>query len=323
RCLHTLYFPEIHRRIDEIDDADAKTFEWILEPENHPQKGEQGLRFRNWLSNPDENANTFWISGKPGAGKSTLMKYLADSSHLSTYLKDWSGDKEVIQVQYYFWRQGSRIQRSLQGLLRSLLLQILSQHHDMIRTAFPDLEWQNYGLEFEFPEKSLTNALKKIVDAAEESHLYLFFLIDGLDEFDDREELDDALGDVEELLKFLSQFSSRKRIKLCVSSRTLNFLEERFSKYPQLCIRIDEITQEDIRVYIRDELEENDIFRDLSRSNEEYLNIVQEMAHMAQGVFLWVRLVSKELRRLLTNGAQLRTLREKLSEMPKEIEGFY
>lgn len=39
--------------------------------------------FQEWLLS---ESNTYWISGKPGSGKSTLVKFLVTSNHTQTTL---------------------------------------------------------------------------------------------------------------------------------------------------------------------------------------------------------------------------------------------
>ena len=56
---------------------------------NYSDVKESGkMRFTNWLL---YGKGIFHISGKLGAGKSTLMKYLGDSSQTKTKLEEWAG----------------------------------------------------------------------------------------------------------------------------------------------------------------------------------------------------------------------------------------
>ena len=65
--LTSLLFPEIDMRHSKISEAHANTFAWIFEQDVTP--------FKSWLRCSSE---VFWINGKAGSGKSTLMKYVAD-----------------------------------------------------------------------------------------------------------------------------------------------------------------------------------------------------------------------------------------------------
>ncbi|RAK89407.1 hypothetical protein BO79DRAFT_217474 [Aspergillus costaricaensis CBS 115574] len=67
-CLDLLTFPQAEYRLDEIMDPLNTTCTWVLE---RPE-------YKTWMSGEDlkSHGGFFWIKGKPGAGKSTLMKHL-------------------------------------------------------------------------------------------------------------------------------------------------------------------------------------------------------------------------------------------------------
>jgi len=162
-CLQALYFPEIQRREDEVKAAHKKTFRWIFgdvldkkdpmlatttipEETNSPTSKER--IFLAWLQSQDGRDNAFAIFGKPGAGKSTLMKFIAHDPALGKARKQWSGSRELVVAQHFFWNHGLVVQRSLIGLLRSILFQVLKKHRNLIAVAFPDQEWMVGGRDF-------------------------------------------------------------------------------------------------------------------------------------------------------------------------------
>ena len=69
--LKSLYFPEIHSRQEEIANAHKKTFQWIFD-----ESGEKVRPWSNFIEWLEEGSGTYWISGKAGSGKSTLMNYV-------------------------------------------------------------------------------------------------------------------------------------------------------------------------------------------------------------------------------------------------------
>src|ERR1700730_14373799 len=83
----------------------------------------------NWLLNHDifqrwhKNRGLLWIKGKPGAGKSTLMKY-AFRQFKTIAEKTSTGE---ILVSFFFHGRGSELQNSLLGLFRSILHQLLEE----------------------------------------------------------------------------------------------------------------------------------------------------------------------------------------------------
>ena len=57
------------------------------------------------------------------------MKYIYDDARTVNHLNDWARESLVVAV-FFFWNSGIRIQTSQDGLLRSLLYQILIRSSD-------------------------------------------------------------------------------------------------------------------------------------------------------------------------------------------------
>ncbi|KAK7545297.1 hypothetical protein IWX49DRAFT_589293 [Phyllosticta citricarpa] len=111
--------PNYRAVYESITEAKSKTFQWLMDPSENQQS-----KFINFLRADD---TLFWISGEPGAGKSTLMKFLYDHPALRTYLYSWSSREVYATASFYFLRRGEDLQKSLEGLLRSLLYQLVEQ----------------------------------------------------------------------------------------------------------------------------------------------------------------------------------------------------
>ena len=109
------------------------TFDWIFD---RPDIG-----FVDWLRHGN---GIFWINGKAGSGKSTLMKFIADDKRLLDYLQDsQAGQGRIVRADFYFWAGGSRDQRALSGLLLTFLHRVLEQCKDIMPDVFPE-EWSRY-----------------------------------------------------------------------------------------------------------------------------------------------------------------------------------
>lgn len=107
--------PELDFRIHQIEDPFQDTFKWIFDL----------APFTDWLQ---EGSGLFWIHGKPGSGKSTLMKLIFQSSKTQELLHDWKRGSLEIKAGFFFHYRGTAIQKSFEGVLRSLVLQILMPH---------------------------------------------------------------------------------------------------------------------------------------------------------------------------------------------------
>ena len=93
--LETLRFDRIEARRDDITEAAQQTFQWAVSNRRSPP--------RNWL---ESGAGICWISGKPGAGKSTLMKFLTGQDEVRSRLETWTTatakNNRLIIIKHYF-----------------------------------------------------------------------------------------------------------------------------------------------------------------------------------------------------------------------------
>lgn len=294
--LYSLRFRTIDDRHERIADAERQTFEWIFS-ESNPE-GTSWTNFTQWLQSP---SNLYWITGKAGSGKSTLMKLLRDDQR-TKYLLSSSTNLPIVEAGFFFWNSGSEMQMSQEGLLRTLLCQILEQCKDLTPIAFPDL-WESFSLLSIVPAgdwswTELYRAFRRLTERVCSSKL-LFLLIDGLDEYNGNH------SDIISLLKELATQSSN--IKICVASRPWVIFEDAFQRTPSLLMQ--ELTFPDIVLYTSTKLEDNLGFSELKKDEPEYSEqLVMEIAEKASGVFLWVVLVVRSLLIGLTNGDRISDL---------------
>lgn len=137
RILHHLVFEEMDSRADQIPDAVRNTYEWTVEdgPINKGDRRRHAQKiFQGWLRTGDKILH---ISGNPGSGKSTLMKFLSQHERTRRELQAWAGNDTLVFCVFYFWNSGSKMQRSLTGLYRSLLFQALRQCPELTEEVFP------------------------------------------------------------------------------------------------------------------------------------------------------------------------------------------
>ena len=97
--LTALKFPEMHYRYFSVKQAHKDTFEWLFDEQFESLNG--SVSFKEWLTAKEsKKEGLFWIRGKPGSGKSTLMRLLADDPRTSSLAQKWSRGKRV-SVQPY------------------------------------------------------------------------------------------------------------------------------------------------------------------------------------------------------------------------------
>jgi len=143
QILTSLAFADMDSRFISIHDAEIDTFDWIFNRPEEVLALEPGLivSFPDWLRS---GSGIFHIVGKPGSGKSTLMKHLCDHSKTMDLLEEWAlaGGKELIFSQFFFWRiTPVAEQKTLKGLIRGLLHSVLRQVPQLSKTLFPKQWW--------------------------------------------------------------------------------------------------------------------------------------------------------------------------------------
>ena len=304
RFLESLTFPEINSRMNEVSLSHPKTFEWIFDEDetNHPWDC-----FAAWLKGDDQ---IYWINGKAGSGKSTLMKFLAGDPRTKRLAAQLYPGCEVLIVTCYLWLSGSRKQRTIKGLLCSILRQVflndegllekLSHINIMLSTKRSNDDWSNNELQL-----LLTQTLDDLV-----CPIYIF--IDGLDELDPGE-------DVDSLLSLIQRLSTYKKVKICVSSRPEHYIVKRLCHYRQ--IQLQDLTAKDMQICIRDGLEKLHTMYPSSSFDRE--RIVRIMTRKADGVFLWVHYVLKSVVRGMRNEDDFEDLFDRIEEMPGEMQQLY
>jgi hypothetical protein len=307
--LKSLDFVTLKVRLERIPDAYAKTFNWIFNPGDPKSSPE----FYEWLRS--ENG-VYWISGKAGSGKSTLMKYLTSHARTRTGLKEWAGNRKLIIGSYFFWNAGTILQKSLEGLLRSLLYEILRQCPDLIPVVCPsrwssvDRNVMDHG-RWSFEECS--EVMERVISQDSSSVRFCFF-VDGLDEFE---------GDHLEVIQTLKALTEAPNIKICLSSRPWNVFKDAYGRGLNRELALQDWNRPDIEVYVRNKLDEHIKAGSGGHGVEQFQRIIQEIVERSNGVFLWVFLVVRSLNDGFTNGDSIPTLDARLRGLPRDLEPFF
>ncbi|KAK8137397.1 hypothetical protein PG984_005337 [Apiospora sp. TS-2023a] len=319
--LESLSFKSMAFREQDIEEAHGTSFDWIF----HDQAGDSHPGFSEWLSTT-KLGNIYWITGKPGSGKSTLIRYLAGHSKTMRMLQAWAGTSHVTIAGFYFWTSGSQEQRSQTGLLRSLLFQLLSTKPDLIATALPHL-WQKLAVmtskervatKIEWSISELMKGFSTFLrHGLSSTNLCLF--VDGLDEFE---------GDHEAIIHFfrgLAEGEHGTQIKLCLSSRPWPVFARAF-EYAVPNLKLQASNFQDMMRYAIDKLSSsNDNMRSAVMQE---VNIARKLVHsiveLAGGVFLWVRLVVGELiHRFDHAGVKIADMCQYVCALPAELESLF
>ncbi|KAM6540372.1 hypothetical protein FALCPG4_002090 [Fusarium falciforme] len=325
--LATLHYESMADRELAISDAHEATFHWIFNNSEH--ENAKWSSFTDWLESDEQ---VYWITGKAGSGKSTLMKFLtqphqsrdaAESSRnlpmetrCTEYLRRWAGDQRLIMASFYFWAAGSTAQKSHKGLFKTLLSQLLRAFPEAIPFTSPK-QWGVLSLfnevSKEVPERELRNMFKRAIrHISSEAKVALF--VDGLDEFE---------GDLEPLISTMHNvISQSSSVKLCTASRPWNEFQEAFRDAPSL--RLQDLTRSDIQKYVEARFNENQKYMAL-RDRETGLteHLISSVVSKASGVFLWVKIVVSSLLAGLSQADRPSDLKWRLDDLPENLEELY
>ena len=314
--LDSLLIAGIYHRQAHIVENHTGTFEWIFDKSGRSVRPWDNLVV--WLENGE---GIYWISGKAGSGKSTLMSFLCEDQRTEEALKIWSGTKDLIMARLFFRNAGSRMQKNFDGFLRSLLYQILYGLPDM--NILPSSVGS--GLEQKrrrasdsqesiavWTKRRLQETLHETITKLQHSCSLCLF-VDGLDEIDD---------DEDDLIVFLRNIVSNTGVKVCLSSRPYREFEDAFSSSARL--RLQDLTYNDIRAYVEDRFERLPQLLSMTSEKEYEMNKVKKrIVDRAEGVFLWVSLAVKDQIQGLQNDDSPEQLQERLANLPSEIEHIY
>ena len=308
RFLESLRFDDMNLRGNEISESHQKTFGWIFKDgTNLPWDN-----FNRWLQKGQE---MYWISGKAGSGKSTLMKFIVEDKRTSHALSSWASGKECMILKFYFWLSGSKFQRARKGFLCSLLSQMMSKDSNLVESALHNnqslAQKRTVG---DWSPTELKDTLQFTLKQLVQSRKVCIFL-DGLDEFDQDDDMD-------QLLDFIEEYAHSESVKFCVSSRTDENIKKRLSRYEKL--RLQDLTTEDMQLYISDTLQlAYKRYPSNSIKAEDIDKFTDTMTEKADGVFLWVHLAMNSLLKGLKNEDDFGVLLKRLEALPSGMEQLY
>ena len=291
-CLKSLYFRNMDQREHLVERAATDTCKWLL---NHQE-------YATWVAQPHA---LLWIVGKPGAGKSTLLRHaLQEASH--------SND---VVASFFFFGRGQTLQKSSFGLFRSLLHQLLDQIPEMLSdfiSIYKDRREtkRKSGSDCEWHETELREYLKHWLQSASRDRPIRIY-VDALDE---------AGQDVAmKLIVFFQELHeqlhpTRAGFKTCFSCRHYPVL----APTNALKICVEEENHQDIATYVRQELASHQL-----SGPAQARMLEQEIIEKASDVFQWVVLIIPIIVKSDKDGASLRKIRQKIKEIPRELDDLY
>lgn len=309
-------FPEIDDREEAIPQPYMDTYSWVFQRVPLEKSGVPlWSSFPDWLES--KTTSPFWITGKPGSGKSTLMKYMLHDERLKKHLHRWAGNFPLQTTSFFAWISGSDLQSSTLGLMRTVLYQCLKLNKKLTAIVAPR-RWsligtlRNCNRQPPWEDWELYESFNLLLQHITKSRRVAFF-IDGLDEFKIMPS---------EILRLIQGLCARDGIKVCVASRQWFEFSDELDKYPML--RMQDITRKDTLLFVQGSLMENRSFNEQRTIyGEEADWLVHEIVDKSNGVFLWAHLVTKSLLQAFAEGSGLLKLRAILNELPGDLDALY
>ncbi|OAA71494.1 Pfs, NACHT and Ankyrin domain protein [Cordyceps fumosorosea ARSEF 2679] len=291
RLLDSLRFDQMDSRKATVQTAHTKTCRWFLSHSDYKVWLDAG----KWT----QHHGFLWISGKPGAGKSTIMKFAWSS------MKSKARREQSIIASFFFNARGEYLERSIVGMYRSLLLQLLE--------GYPDLQTVLDDPDLVSPSQNgcpCLNVLKDLfcnaVSALGQRSFTCF--IDALDECDEQQVMD-----MVQYFEDLAEQSTDNRIalRICFSSRHYPYIIIR--RGVRLTLEDQPGHAEDLANYVASRLriKEPALFEELQ----------PQLLEKAAGVFLWIVLVVDSLNKDYGRGGL--ALRKRLAEIPSDLSKLF
>lgn len=311
RIVQSLLFQDKYEREFRICKAHRETFSWAYGESLEDGPGTWS-NMTQWLESDDK---LYWVTGKPGSGKSTFVKFLSTNPRTIRCLQKWSGALPLVVAKFYFWNSGSVEQMSQEGLLQSLLLDILSHGlHHLVPKIFPQ-RWRVATILGQDTRRWTLSELREGFEGilAHSQSFKLCLFVDGLDEFE---------GNHNELVSLLRNVVLRPNIKACLASRPWNIFEDAFSQQPNL--QLHHLTYFDVVRFTSSLLRANRFFLEMEQHDpDRSKELIDSVASRALGVFLWVDLAVASLLSGLSNCDRMVDLQKRLDAIPQALEDFY
>ena len=287
--LDRLRFNQMNARHATIKNAHTKTCKWLL----------RTSQYKEWLEDTkiSDHHGFLWMKGKPGTGKSTLMKFAYANA------KKAMGD--TIVISFFFNARGEDLEKSVLGMYRSLLFQLLKQLPD-IQNPFKLLTPSGSN-DFDRDIETAKILFSRVVERLGRRRLACF--IDALDECEE-----DGARDMVAFFESLGKFAVSSQIQLRIYFSSRHYPHITIEKVVSLVLEDQDGHSQDIANYLHSELKAGS-----SKSMEE---IRDEMLERASGIFLWVVLVVAVLNKEFDHG-RIHALRKRLDQIPDNLSALF
>jgi hypothetical protein len=296
---------------DDKDKLLRDCYAWILDdPE-----------FQRWRTHCD--SRLLWIKGDPGKGKTMMMIGLINelscaheagpsSKRISKFLARFKPKPRSGLISYFFCQSTRPELNNAVSVLRGLIYLLIMQKEDLMRHVRKRYEATGSKL---FEGHSAIYSLREILsDILNDSALpATYLLVDAIDE---------CSTGLSQLLHFISDdnLTRRSKVKWLVTSRNLPHIEQ-FLRANSLRVTISlELNSRHISKAVMAfiSFKVDQLATMLKYDSNTRIEVQELLCEKAEGTFLWVSLVCKELERV-----PLYRTRSVLRELPPGLDPLY
>ncbi|KAH8653582.1 hypothetical protein BX600DRAFT_440652 [Xylariales sp. PMI_506] len=312
--IRSLKFEYMDARETTIKGAHDTTCEWLMELP----------AYENWLGPTKfaQHHGLLWIKGKPGAGKSTLMKY----AYTLTKEKTVEGEH---CASFFFNARGDVLEKSTLGIYRSLLVQLFKMLPDTqsVLDVFAPKDESGEGSKLRLPEEAknlqvssgssepdrawtlgiLRDLFSKAIAQVGRRRFICF--IDALDECDE-EEVREMVMHFQDLGR--AAVESGSNVYICFSSRHYPLID--IQDGLQFTLEDQKGHREDLTKYVKSHLR---------AGKGKYIEEVRPiLLEKPKEVFIWVVLVVGILNQEFLTG-RFFAVQKRLNEIPATLSELF
>ncbi|KAI1170769.1 hypothetical protein F4777DRAFT_583560 [Nemania sp. FL0916] len=296
--LRSLWFPSMNTRCANLETPAKQTGFWLFEHEV----------YQDWFlsRNRDKTHGLLWLKGKPGAGKSVLIKEAFRQAVLGQDKSDY------LTAAFFFNAKGDELENSPLGLFRSLLYQLLPRDKWDLRHFYR--LWRRTNRKdgtkvCTWQETQLRDFFQSRFTHERDKRTLIF--IDALDECDAKSVRSQASfwREVTE-----SAYKAGVHLNVCISTRS----------FPSITVPncqelvVENYNSNDIITYVNQKFTLS-----IADKEPEWELLRDKVLRKATGVFLWVVLVVDDILSRWDDGESIQFLLMRLDTVPEELQSLF
>ncbi|UKZ52560.1 hypothetical protein TrVGV298_006338 [Trichoderma virens] len=276
-----------------------ESYDWIIQNET----------FKQWREN--DQSRMLWIKGDPGKGKTMLLCGIIDELLPETKLAKPLGQTAKTFLSYFFCQGTDSRINTATAVLRGLIYLIIIQEPSLI--SHVQEKYNHAGANLFLDENAWVAVVDILQNILHDPKLEeIVFVIDALDECE---------INLPELLDFITRNASLPRVKWILSSRNILSIQQTLESHIsegilslELKANAESVSQA-VNTYIEHEISQ---LRSIQYNQGQREELKDAMRQKANGTFLWVSLVMKELK-----NAQVWEIMEIVKEIPTDLTAAY